>query len=259
LLREFGDSMPTSEVQRLRAEIAALKAELAEPAWVGQFKAALDQASTYLDAAFSGMNAIISQSQKNREIEIENEYKKRLDAINANISDETERQNAVNALEAEFNIKRTSAKRAAAKQQKAIALMEAVVNTARAVTEALPNFILAALVGAMGAVQIALIARQPIPLAKGAVFDKPTRFATEGGGLYVAGEAGTELLVPDKKLREIMRQELKRTGAGRQSPRTLQININGRKIAEALLPELADLGVKGRMTYDIAGLVRSES
>jgi hypothetical protein len=246
-------------VRKLKEEIAALKAELAEPEWLTEWRANLDNFLVYSQAAFAGFNAIFSQAQKNKEIEIENEYKKRLDLINATYTNEEERQKAITSLEAEFQIKRTSAKRAAAKQQKAIALMEAVVNTASAVTEALPNIFLAALVGAMGAVQIALIARQPIPLARGAVFDKPTRFTTEEGRSYVAGEAGSELLVPDAKLRSIISDELKKRGSGGGGPRTIILTLNGKRVAEAMLPDLKALSGQGKFTQDIIGLVRSET
>lgn len=83
----------------------------------------------------------------------------------------------------------------AAKRQKAIAIFEAVTNTAAAVTKALAssppplNAILAAVVGALGAAQIALIASRPLPkFAKG---KRPGMY--EGFGII--GEAGAELHV----------------------------------------------------------------
>lgn len=47
--------------------------------------------------------------------------------------------------------------------RKAAGISEAVMNTALAVTEALPNFILAGIVGALGAIQIGTVAAQPLP------------------------------------------------------------------------------------------------
>ena len=49
-------------------------------------------------------------------------------------------------------------------------------------------------------IQIALIAKQPIPLARGAVFKKPTIMTTSEGATYEVGEEGTEYLVPEKHL-----------------------------------------------------------
>jgi hypothetical protein len=173
----------------------------------------MDKIRSQSSEAFSILNSIFSQSQRNREIAIENEYKKRLDAINLSILDEEEKQRAVMALEAEYQLKRTSAARAAAKQQKAVAMMEAIVNTASAVTEALPNLFLAALVGALGAAQIAKIAAQPIPLAKGGYFKRPTLLPAMEQ-TYVAGEAGAEVLSPVPVLRQIVREEGGRRGGG---------------------------------------------
>lgn len=258
-LLEMGDAIPTDEVQRLRKEIADLQAQLALPDWLGTWRENLEQFSSYADAAIGGLNSIISQAQKNKEIEIENEYKRRLDAINKNIADEGERQKAIQALEAEFEIRRTSAKRAAARQQKAVALMGAIVNTAEGVTEALPNLVLAAIVGALGAAQIALIARQPIPLAKGAVFERATLFTTASGRTYEAGEAGREILGSEKIIREILRDELRKAKPARpMGPLAVALYLDKRKVAEALIPDLASLSGRGRLTQDIQTIVRSE-
>jgi hypothetical protein len=64
--------------------------------------------------------------------------------------------------------------------------------TALAVTKSLPNIVLAALVGAMGAVQLATIIAQPIPkYAKGTKSHK--------GGLAIVGDGGKrEGVITDK-------------------------------------------------------------
>jgi hypothetical protein len=74
-----------------------------------------------------------------------------------------------------------------ARYEKALALTQAIVNTAEAVTKALPNVYLAALAGAAGALQIASIASRPIPQ-----YFKGTDNAP--GGLALVGEKGTELI-----------------------------------------------------------------
>jgi hypothetical protein len=212
-LRRFGNSMPYSEVKKLREEIERLKRALAQGSAWDKFadaaQQAMDSITQYTSAAFSGLDAIFSQSQANKEIAIENEYKRRLDAINKNITDEDERQKAVMALEAEYEIKRSSARAAAAKQAKAIAMMEAVVNTASAVVEALPNIPLAILVAALGAIQIGVIAAQPIPLAKGGYFDQPTLMPGRDGRTYLGGEAGPEVMSPVPVMRQVVREELR--------------------------------------------------
>jgi len=184
-----------------------------------KWAAAMGKVKQTWDQYMGQMQDIFSQAQTNREISIENEYKKRLDYINANVKDEDARQKAVVALDAEFEIKRTSAKRAGAKQAKAVALMGAVVNTADAVTKSLAaapfpfNVILAAATAALGAVQIGLISRQPIPLARGGVFTTTTRLTDNRGTTYEVGEGGEpEILSPESKLRSIFRAELEQRG-----------------------------------------------
>jgi hypothetical protein len=204
--------MPYEEVKKLKEEIAELEKKLAAGTQWDKFadkaKKAMGSITQFTNAAFSGMDAIIAQSQANREIAIENEYKKRLAAINKNVKDEDARQKAVVALEAEFQIKRTAARAAGAKQAKAIALMEAIVNTASAIVEALPNIPLAILVGALGAVQIGLIAKQPIPLAKGAVFSKPTLLPAVTYQVGDAGPGNPEIIAPKSTIRDAVREAM---------------------------------------------------
>ena len=147
------------------------------------------------------MDATFSQMETNRTIAIDNEYRARLNAINATMQDEEQRQQAIMALEAEYQIKRTEARRAGAKEQKAVSLMEAVIHTARAVTEALPNIPLSIIVAALGAAQIAAIAAQPIPLAEGATFERPTLIKD-----VLIGEKGKEHVLQERKLIDIVKQ-----------------------------------------------------
>jgi MFS family permease len=83
--------------------------------------------------------------------------------------------------------------------------MGAIVNTAEAVTKALTvgpilGPILAGIIAALGAVQVALIAKQPIPLAEGATFDKPTLLQN-----VLVGEKRPEFLLDAPRLQEIVR------------------------------------------------------
>lgn len=77
-------------------------------------------------------------------------------------------------------------KREAAQRDKNIALFNAIINTAAAVTKALPNLILAGIAAALGAGQIATIAARPIPK-----FRTGKKNEYEGPGII--GEAGQEL------------------------------------------------------------------
>ena len=93
-------------------------------------------------------------------------------------------------LEAEFESKREEIQRRSVKRKKAIAMAEAAMNTAVAITKTYAQFgfpfglPLAVAQGALGAVQIAAIAATP--------FARGTQFAP--GGLALVGEQGPELM-----------------------------------------------------------------
>jgi len=77
------------------------------------------------------------------------------------------------------------------KLNKAFAMAEAIINTARGVAQALPNIPLAIAIGVLGAIQIATINSQKYQGRK------------QGGRMnqgqpYLVGEAGAELIVPDR-------------------------------------------------------------
>ena len=80
-----------------------------------------------------------------------------------------------------------------AKWNKANSIIQATIATYRAVTEALPNFVVAAIVAAMGAAQVAMIAAQPIPK-----YAKGTKDKSHPGGLAIVGDGGKrEVILTD--------------------------------------------------------------
>lgn len=87
--------------------------------------------------------------------------------------------------------------------QKAVALAGAIVNTAAGVTHALKDyspptsFVLAGLVAAAGAIQIAAIrAQEPQGFRYGGIIDRRVDFTYGGGRRGFAGEAGPEAILP---------------------------------------------------------------
>lgn len=87
------------------------------------------------------------------------------------------------AKNAELEKKKAALQEKQAKWNKANSIIQAGIFTALAITEALPNLVLAALVGVMGAAQVALIAAQPIPKYAKGTKDHP-------GGLAIVGDGG---------------------------------------------------------------------
>jgi len=90
-------------------------------------------------------------------------------------------------IDRQYDEKRTALLNKQAKQQKAMAIVQAVINTATAVIGALPNIPLSIAVGIIGAAQIALIASQQVPQ-----FYKGTDNAPEG--MAWTQERGAELI-----------------------------------------------------------------
>lgn len=73
---------------------------------------------------------------------------------------------------------------------KATSIAQAGIATALAITKALPNFILAAIVGAMGAIQVATIAATPIP-----AYAEGTKDGSHPGGKALVGDGGKREVV----------------------------------------------------------------
>ena len=73
----------------------------------------------------------------------------------------------VEKLDKDLEKKKSEVAYKQAKRERNVALMSAIVNTATAVTKALPNIFLSALVGAMGAFQIGTILKTPLPAIEG--------------------------------------------------------------------------------------------
>lgn len=104
------------------------------------------------------------------------------------------RKRAAEEKTAAKNAELEKKKQAMAKKQavwdKATSIAQAGIATALAITKALPNFILAAIVGAMGAIQVATIAATPIPS-----YAEGTKDGFHPGGKALVGDAGKREVV----------------------------------------------------------------
>lgn len=135
-----------------------------------EFDKRIDLAVQYADAVvnvFGALNDLSKVQSENRIAEITATSEAELNAINA--SDELERDQARQRLALE---KRTAAaiaseKTKQARQDKALALFQIGINTAKGIISALgatpPNPILAAFIGVTGAIQAAAVAAKPLP------------------------------------------------------------------------------------------------
>lgn len=155
----------------------------------------INQGLTALQSLSQGLSSISQERQNNQQIEIENQRRvvdELLEAGAITEKEAIERQKRIDRIE---SIQRTKA----AQQAKQLAIFQAIISTAQAVVNALATppapvgIALAAVVGAIGAAQIAAIASRPIPkFAKG----KKDRY--EGPG--IVGEAGAELIQKDGRM-----------------------------------------------------------
>ena len=169
-------------------------------------------------AVVGALDNLFGQFHENEAMRIENEEKKKTDAIEswyererekieATITNEEEKVAALealdeekarkeNALQHKMDLERRKLARTQAKREKATALFSAGINLAEAITKVFAKNILpvavvmAAITSGLIAIQIGAIAAAPLPaLAKGG------RIGIEGG---IVGEQGAELFMPGR-------------------------------------------------------------
>jgi len=135
-------------------------------------------------------------------------YDKERNRIRGSTMSEEQKNKTLEKLDKTAEKKRKELLREQAKDQKTVAIISAIINGALAVIMALAgsappaNFILAAIVGALAAVQIALIASQPLPaLAQGGLAYAPTMAMV---GDNPNARIDPEVISPLSKLRAIM-------------------------------------------------------
>lgn len=140
--------------------------------------------NTSLEVAQQFYNAL--QQYSNARFEREYAEAERSYKIATQFYGQTEEARA--ELERQYEEKRREIRRAELRAAKEQAIFNAVINTAQAVVAALPNYALAAIVGAIGAAQIALISSQQIPAYKDGVRNAP-------GGLSLVGDGGRSEII----------------------------------------------------------------
>ena len=202
------------EIARLRVQLSKetsdkiiedAKREEEERKKVEQAKKRLIQES--ISAIISIGNSLFQRQIDNVDAEIEanqEEYDAKVETIDAlaekDIITTEEAEARKRAAEEETSLKNKELEKKKAelqtrqaKFQKAMDIAQTIAATSLAVTKALPNFVLAALVGAMGAVQLATILAQPIPKYAHGTDNHP-------GGLAIVGDGGRSeaVLVGDK-------------------------------------------------------------
>ena len=205
LAKEVADAelKNTKKVEK-EDEKSAKKKERTAKKYLQTVSKMIGQLNSLVSAIYDGQIQKIEEEKE----ESEKAYEKEIEQI-----ENLEETGAISKEEAEAR-KRAAEQRSAEKQEelekkkqelqykqavwnKVTSIAQAGIATALAITEALPNIVLAALVGAMGAMEIATIIATPI-----ATYAKGTK-DKEGhpGGLAVVGDAGKrEAVVFDNKM-----------------------------------------------------------
>ncbi|WP_080057179.1 tape measure protein [Spirosoma aerolatum] len=142
--------------------------------------AALDNLSTAVSSYFDVRAAFLQQDLDN--LEKQKQYE--LDLAGSN--DEQKK-----AIESKYAQRQKQIRRKQAEDEKLAAIFSIAISTAKAVAEALPNLVLAALAGSLGLIQGIAVAAKPLP-----EFWKGTQDAPEGPAWV--GERGYELIESQK-------------------------------------------------------------
>ncbi len=161
-----------------------------------------DKAMEYVDQigmAWGAMNKIMDNKDQRSLQNYESNIKKRKELLNKQLKDGTISQEQYTAqvaqLDADLDKKKAETARKQAKREKELAIFSALINTATAIMRiwadvpkmdfGASTLILTGLATAVGALQVAAIASQPLPQYAAGGF-------TDGARVYIAGEKGTE-------------------------------------------------------------------
>jgi hypothetical protein len=174
---------------------------------------AIDQAFEIASASADALGSILkfqSQLTENRIAEIQSTSEKELEAINSSLESEVTKANKREALEKRTQSKIAAEKQKQARQEKALNIFRATIDTAASIVKtgaqlgypaALPFQILA---GIIGAANIAAIAAQPLPkFKKGGMVGGRSH---EAGGTLIEAERGEYVVNKNSVMRN--RREL---------------------------------------------------
>jgi len=208
------------------------------------------------------INAIYSKAQSNREMALDKQYKdekKRIEEQAKNhVITEEEKNAQLEALDAQQDAKKLELQKEGAKRQKAISIFSIVTDTAMAIVKTLSELgpiagpIMAAVIGALGAAQLAVVASEPEPFATGAMIQ-----GGRGGVNSLVGEGKQdELILPmETGVKQLADELALRNNGGDTFNYNISVNVGnfmgndkdikalGRKIREVIIAEDRRTGV----------------
>ena len=186
--------------------------------------------STTANIASQASDVIFGASQANIDAKyaaLEDYYEANRNFIESEVGLEGVKAKKLADLEKEVAEKRKAIKREEAAANKKKAIFDSIINTANAVTSALASGgpILAAIVGAIGLAQTAVIASTPLPaLAKGGLVYG--RNVVEVGE-YSNASSNPELISPVDKVQKYIKEAVQESGSGQISDIQLYSRVSG--------------------------------
>ena len=167
-----------------------------------EFTANLMNTLNSVSTVIGSVSNLFSQMHQKQLTELELVRKTEVDNIMAMAISEEEKNKMIAKSDEKFEKKKAELEKKRARRAKAVAIIEAIVNTASAVVESLPNLPLAIAVGALGAAQVATIASTPIPaFADGGIVSGPTVGLM---GEYAGANTNPEVIAPLNKLKDMI-------------------------------------------------------
>lgn len=182
------------------------------------------------------LGSIISMYYENEEISIDNNYEKEKERIESLNIAENEKHKMIEDLDSTTAKKKKELQRKAAIIEKAIAIFQIGINTAQGIMNAwatLPYYMAIAMsiiIGALGAVQTAVVAAKPLPAAAGAFVESDPG---KGAIMQVGEGSQDEIVMPldtgikamvDQLIKEVNSQPIK-TVNNTQNLRPITLNI----------------------------------
>ena len=209
-----------------------------------KFQLVFDGVLQIFDAFNEKMRIKAENENKIKTEAIDEDYERQKAAIENSVMSEEEKslklealdqktQDAKLKLEEETEKKLAKIKKREAVRNKALAIVDAIINTATAVTKVLGQagllgIPMAAIIGAMGAIQIGIIASTPLPLKEGGIVSGPTQALI---GEYPGAGSNPEVVAPLDKLKSMI-------GGGNQ-----HITVTGKLIGNDIFLSNAKTGV----------------
>jgi len=167
-----------------------------------EFTATLMNTLTEISTIIGSVSSLFSQMHQKQLTELELVRQTEIDNIMAMAISEEEKNKRVLKSDEKFEKKKAELEKKRARRAKAVAIFEAIVNTASAVVKSLPRIGLAVAVGALGAAQIGTIASTPLPaFADGGIVSGPTVGLM---GEYAGANTNPEVIAPLNKLKDMI-------------------------------------------------------